>query len=199
MTSASQVEREIVYCRGEREYAAYLNGDLKGYYRTYLAAEEALDELVYDLLNTPAIMEVEVPAATVHARTAATPQPVETYPIDPIELALAEVEVLAANPAHGKAIQSAVAKLLEMEFVHINQGKVIVRGSQTYRADGNTCPCGYNHKACWPRYSALLVETMRNDTLPRFRFTTTDLARPVALRWSPRAAAAREIQELFPV
>ncbi len=129
------------------------------------------------------------PAATVHARPAATPQAVETYPIDPIELALAEAEVMAANPAHGKAIASAVVHLLEMEFVHINQGKVVVRGSQTYRADGNTCPCGYNHKACWPRYSALLVETMRrSDFRAVWHFDVRSRERVMS-----------DVYELFPV
>lgn len=43
--------REIAYDRNAREYKATLNGELIGYYPSYLKAEEALDDVAYDLLS----------------------------------------------------------------------------------------------------------------------------------------------------
>jgi hypothetical protein len=44
------MEREIKYDRVTKDFAAYLDGRLIGYFSSYHAAEVALDELVYDEL-----------------------------------------------------------------------------------------------------------------------------------------------------
>ena len=45
--------REIVYDRETRDYTMYLDGELVGFGRTYHEAEVTLDQLVFELLNTP--------------------------------------------------------------------------------------------------------------------------------------------------
>jgi hypothetical protein len=45
-----KMEREIKYDRVTKDFAAYLDGRLIGYFSSYHAAEVALDELVYDEL-----------------------------------------------------------------------------------------------------------------------------------------------------
>lgn len=42
--------KEIIYNKETRDYAAYLNGELVGYYRNHHDAEVALDKLVFSLL-----------------------------------------------------------------------------------------------------------------------------------------------------
>src|SRR5204863_2835691 len=44
--------KRIQYSREDHDYAAYLGGDLKGFYKTYHDAEVALDQLVYDLQHS---------------------------------------------------------------------------------------------------------------------------------------------------
>jgi hypothetical protein len=44
-------EKEIVYDPETRDFAMYLDGDSVGFARTYQEAEQALDELVFELLN----------------------------------------------------------------------------------------------------------------------------------------------------
>jgi hypothetical protein len=51
MTQQIVAEKEIVYDRITKDFAAYLNGDLIGFYATYKAAEEALDRVVYKALK----------------------------------------------------------------------------------------------------------------------------------------------------
>lgn len=43
--------KEIVYSPDTRDFAMYLDGDLVGFARTYIDAENKLDELVYELLT----------------------------------------------------------------------------------------------------------------------------------------------------
>lgn len=50
MSAITALPREIVYEREAREYRATLDGNLIGYYPSYLKAEEALDNAAYDLL-----------------------------------------------------------------------------------------------------------------------------------------------------
>lgn len=44
-------EKEIVYDSETKDFALYLNGELVGFARTYQEAEDALDQLVYELLS----------------------------------------------------------------------------------------------------------------------------------------------------
>jgi hypothetical protein len=44
-------KREIIYNSKTRDYAMYLDGELIGFARTYLEAETALDQLVFELLS----------------------------------------------------------------------------------------------------------------------------------------------------
>ena len=43
--------KSIVYDRQAKEFAMYLDGELIGYARTYLAAEVTLNEVVFELLS----------------------------------------------------------------------------------------------------------------------------------------------------
>lgn len=45
-------EREIIYDPETRDFAMYLDGELVGFARTYVDAEQTLDEIVYELLNS---------------------------------------------------------------------------------------------------------------------------------------------------
>lgn len=45
-------DKAIIYDLETREFAFYLDGELCGFARTYQEAETALDELVYELLNS---------------------------------------------------------------------------------------------------------------------------------------------------
>lgn len=49
--SIASTTREIAYDRASRDFAAFLDGNLIGYYPSYLKAEEALDDHVYELLD----------------------------------------------------------------------------------------------------------------------------------------------------
>lgn len=42
--------KEIVYDRGTRDYAMYLDGEFVGYRANYHAADFALDEMIFDAL-----------------------------------------------------------------------------------------------------------------------------------------------------
>jgi hypothetical protein len=44
------IPREIVYDRAAKDYCATVDGNLIGFYPSYIAAETACDEYVYDLL-----------------------------------------------------------------------------------------------------------------------------------------------------
>lgn len=44
----------VLYSRTNKDFAMYLNGELVGYAATYLQAESTLNQLVYELLKTPA-------------------------------------------------------------------------------------------------------------------------------------------------
>jgi hypothetical protein len=44
--------KQIVYDRETKDFAMYLDSELVGYARTYLAAEVTLDQLVYELLSS---------------------------------------------------------------------------------------------------------------------------------------------------
>jgi hypothetical protein len=46
-----QYRKMIVYDRKSRDFAMYLNGELVGYSPTYLQAEAALNQLIYELLS----------------------------------------------------------------------------------------------------------------------------------------------------
>lgn len=48
------MNKEIRYDRKSRDYAAYLNGELVGFYGSYHEAEVALDYLASDLLRQAA-------------------------------------------------------------------------------------------------------------------------------------------------
>lgn len=56
--------KEIVYDRATRDYAMYLDGELIGFARNFHDAEVTLDQLVWELLNTPHALPavVEEPA-----------------------------------------------------------------------------------------------------------------------------------------
>jgi hypothetical protein len=43
--------QEIIYDPETRDFAMYLDGELVGFARTYQEAEQALNELVYELLH----------------------------------------------------------------------------------------------------------------------------------------------------
>ena len=43
--------KEIAYSREDHDYAAYLDGEYIGSFRTHLAAEVALDRLVLELIG----------------------------------------------------------------------------------------------------------------------------------------------------
>lgn len=45
------MNKEIRYDRKTKDYAAFLNGELVGFYGSYLEAEVALDELASDLIE----------------------------------------------------------------------------------------------------------------------------------------------------
>lgn len=45
-------EKEIIYDPETRDFAMYLDGELVGFARTYQDAEQTLDEIVYELLNS---------------------------------------------------------------------------------------------------------------------------------------------------
>lgn len=51
--------KEIVYSRETRDFAMYLDGELVGFARTYHEAEITLDQLVYELLSTSVVGQVE--------------------------------------------------------------------------------------------------------------------------------------------
>jgi len=51
--------KEIVYSRETRDFAMYLDGELVGFARTYYEAEITLDQLVYELLSTSVVGQVE--------------------------------------------------------------------------------------------------------------------------------------------
>ncbi len=57
-------EKSIQYDRTTRDYACYLGGELVGFERTYHAAEVYLDQLVFELLNTPHALPAVVEEAT---------------------------------------------------------------------------------------------------------------------------------------
>lgn len=44
-------KKEIVYDRETRDYAMYLDGEIVGFAKTYVEAEAALDQIVFELLN----------------------------------------------------------------------------------------------------------------------------------------------------
>lgn len=43
--------KEIIYDPETRDFAMYLDGELVGFARTYQEAEQALNELVYELIH----------------------------------------------------------------------------------------------------------------------------------------------------
>lgn len=51
--------KEIVYSRETRDFAMYMDGELVGFARTYHEAEITLDQLVYELLSTSVVGQVE--------------------------------------------------------------------------------------------------------------------------------------------
>jgi hypothetical protein len=51
--------KEIVYDRETHDYAAYLDGELVGFGRTYLEAETLLDSLVLELCKTGYFREAD--------------------------------------------------------------------------------------------------------------------------------------------
>jgi hypothetical protein len=53
----------ITYDRKTGDFAMYLNGELVGYAATYLQAESALNNLVYELLSRPSVPAPAAPTA----------------------------------------------------------------------------------------------------------------------------------------
>ena len=43
--------KEIIYSREDHDYSAYLDGEYIGSFKTYLAAEVALDRIVLELIG----------------------------------------------------------------------------------------------------------------------------------------------------
>lgn len=51
--------KEIVYSRETRDFAMYMDGELVGFARTHTEAETTLDALVFELLSTSVVGQVE--------------------------------------------------------------------------------------------------------------------------------------------
>src|SRR5581483_5820785 len=59
MTTTATFTKAIKYNRAGRDYDAYLDGDYKGSFPTHHAAEVALDQIVYDILEDTRVLDAD--------------------------------------------------------------------------------------------------------------------------------------------
>ncbi len=178
-------------------------------------------ELDRDAAELQADREKCIPDSDMIAfRVAATPEPieVENYPcgfspgahqLSDALVMDAYVTALAAPELQTSRWQNALHKgydhlVGEWRIGIRNDGAYFWRpdtgegGCYVVTPDSCQCQAFKSGQPCKHRATAKILRFYGQDSLPRFHFTPTDLARPVALRWSPRTAAVREIQELWP-
>lgn len=79
MTTTTTYPREIVFDRESRDFAAYADGNLIGFYPNHHAAEVALDQHIYDLLDAGLIGEIDGEPAE---QPAPEPAPIVSIPPD---------------------------------------------------------------------------------------------------------------------
>ena len=86
--------KTITYDRAERCYRAELDGEIKGYYRDHLAAEVALNNLVYDLLDEQVVDTAQAADDEYDFQQAMTP---EATPLEVLEIEQLEEDTGSSN------------------------------------------------------------------------------------------------------
>lgn len=97
--------KSIQYDRQSKDFAMYLDGELVAYARTYLEAEIALDQLVYELLSSGFMPQAEAPESALIGNEAlceavdagAVPTEAETEQ-DAAEVAAVRADVASVVP-----------------------------------------------------------------------------------------------------